>query len=87
MPVVVDVIRTSQSVVTSGSCSLDGGITYTLLLEDSMGMKVEEKTVSSDNCTNSSCSTSFFPSQPICVVQIVASNIFGSSEMTLNIRM
>ena len=64
----------------AGSCSFSGSTNYTVFLEDSSGMVVEERTVSSaDSCNNGSCSITF--STLVCRASILARNQFGTSDI------
>ncbi len=71
----------------SERCSYDEGLDYTVVLENSSGERVDEKVVSSNNCSAGLCSTSFSPSSSDenYLVSISANNTFGSNNMTSTI--
>ncbi len=66
----------------SERCSYDRGLDYTVVLENSSGERVDQKVVSSNNCSAGLCSTSFSPSSSdqSYLVNVSANNIFGSSN-------
>ncbi len=68
----------------SERCSYDGGLDYTVVLENSSGERVDEKVVSSNNCSAGLCSTSFSPSSSDenYLVSISVNNTFGLSNIT-----
>ncbi len=63
-------------------CSYDGGLDYTVVLENSSGEKVDQKVISSNNCSAGLCSTSFSlpSSDENYLVSVSANNTFGSSN-------
>ncbi len=67
----------------SERCSYDEGLDYTVVLENSSGERVDQKVVSSNNCSADLCSTSFSPSSSDqnYLVSVSANNIFGSSNI------
>ncbi len=66
----------------SERCSYDGGLDYTVVLENSSGERVDQKVVSSNNCSAGLCSTSFSPSSSDenYLVSVSANSTFGSSD-------
>ena len=71
-----------QSTAVSATCLYFGSTSYTVFLEDSTGMVIEERNVSSDSCENSNCSITLRTSILICHVKIVARSELGESDMT-----
>ncbi len=70
----------------SERCSYDGGLDYTVVLENSSGERVDQKVViSAVLCSAGLRSTSFFPSSSDenYLVSVSANNIFGSSMSTI----
>ncbi len=72
-----------QPVSISERCPYVGSLDYTVVLENSSGERVDQKVVSSNNCSASLCSTSFSPfsSDENYLVSVSANNIFGSSNI------
>ncbi len=70
----------------SERCSYDGDLDYTVVLENSSGERVDEKVVSSNNCSAGLCSTSFFPSSSDqnYLVSISVNNTLGLSNSTMS---
>ncbi len=73
-----------QPVSISERCSYDGGLDYTVVLENSSGERVDEKVVSSNNCSAGLCSISFSlsSSDENYLVSISVNNTFGLSNIT-----
>ncbi len=74
-----------QPVSTSISerCPYVGSLNYEVILKKISGERVDQKVVSSNNCSAGLCSTSFFPhsSDQNYLVSVSANNVFGLSNI------
>ena len=70
-----------HSPIASERCGFDPLLNYTVVLEDNIGMILDQRVVSSDSC-NDSCSISFSPSSlaKTCRVSVRANNAFAQSD-------
>ena len=73
-----------QPLSISEMCSYDRIIYYSVVLVNSTGEMVDQRTVSSDSCIDDLCSTSFSPSasDQTYHVSVSATNVFGESSST-----